>query len=434
MANGKSMTVGEMLGFFLDPSTPIRMDAFDGSHFGPESASLHLKVTSPNCVYQLLAHPNEIGAVRAYVLGDLDVEGIDYANPYPVLRSLFSLASYVRRPSPIEIARLGAAVLSHGVRKPPVPQTEGPSKFARIKEGLLPHTERADSKTVSFHYDMSNEFYADFLGPSMTYTCAVFENDDMSLEDAQANKLRLILDKLGLKPGERLLDIGCGWGSMVIAAARRGIRALGVTLSREQAAWANEWIAREGLQDLAEVRVQDYREVPERDFDGICSIGMMEHVGVKNYQRYFEEMFRLLKPMGRLLNHQITIAHDKPDGKPGQDEFLDRYIFPDGDLGAPGFIESCIHDAGFNVVHQENLRQHYALTLHRWCENLSDNWDDAVKQVGFERAKVWGLYMAACALNFEIDGIQIHQFLAVKPDRVGHPDGRWYPLRPWWKA
>ena len=195
----------------------------------------------------------------------------------------------------------------------------------------------------------------------MTYTCAVFDNEHMSLEDAQANKLRLILDKLDLQPGQRLLDIGCGWGSMVITAARRGIKALGVTLSKEQAAYANEWIAREGLQDLAEVRVQDYREVPEHDFDGICSIGMMEHVGVKNYQSYFEEMFRLLKPMGRLLNHQITISHDKPHGKPGTDEFLDRYIFPDGDLGAPGFIESCIHDAGFNVVHQENLRQHLSL-------------------------------------------------------------------------
>ena len=434
MANGKSMTVGEMLAMFLAPQTPIRMDAFDGSYFGSPSADLHLRITSPNCIYQLAAHPNEIGAVRAYVLGDLDVDGISYANPYPVLRGLLDLASYVRRPSPSELARLAAAVLSHGFHRPPVPQTEGPSKFARMKRGLMPHTEKADSETVSFHYDMSNEFYADFLGPSMTYTCAVFDDEAMSLEDAQANKLRLILDKLGLQPGQRLLDIGCGWGSMVIAAARRGIKALGVTLSREQADWANEWIAREGLQDLAEVRVQDYREVPERDFDGICSIGMMEHVGVKNYQSYFEEMFKLLKPMGRLLNHQITISHDKPDGRPGQDEFLDRYIFPDGDLGAPGFIESCIHDAGFKLVHQENLRQHYAPTLHHWCENLEANWDDAVRQVGFERAKVWGLYMAACALNFEIDGIQIHQFLAVKPDRVGHPDGKWYPLRPWWRA
>lgn len=434
MANGKAMTVGEMASLFLDPATPVRIDAFDGSHFGPADADLKVKIATPNCMYQLLAHPNEIGIVRSYILGDFDVDGIDYADPYPAMRKLVSLSKYVRPLTPTSIARVSAGILSHGFKKPPVPATEGPSKFARIKRVLMPHTEKADSETVSFHYDMSNEFYADFLGSSMTYTCAVFDNEHMSLEDAQANKLRLILDKLDLQPGQRLLDIGCGWGSMVITAARRGIKALGVTLSKEQAAYANEWIAREGLQDLAEVRVQDYREVPEHDFDGICSIGMMEHVGVKNYQSYFEEMFRLLKPMGRLLNHQITISHDKPHGKPGTDEFLDRYIFPDGDLGAPGFIESCIHDAGFNVVHQENLRQHYALTLHHWNQNLSEHWDDAVKQVGFERAKVWGMYMAACALNFELDGIQIHQFLAVKPDRVAHPDGKWYPLRQWWQA
>ena len=371
MANGKAMTVGEMASLFLDPATPVRIDAFDGSHFGPADADLKVKIATPNCMYQLLAHPNEIGIVRSYILGDFDVDGIDYADPYPAMRKLVSLAKYVRPLTPTSIARVSAGILSHGFKKPPVPATEGPSKFARIKRGLMPHTEKADSETVSFHYDMSNEFYADFLGSS---------------------------------------------------------------ISKEQAAYANEWIAREGLQDLAEVRVQDYREVPEHDFDGICSIGMMEHVGVKNYQSYFEEMFRLLKPMGRLLNHQITISHDKPHGKPGTDEFLDRYIFPDGDLGAPGFIESCIHDAGFNVVHQENLRQHYALTLHHWNQNLSEHWDDAVKQVGFERAKVWGMYMAACALNFELDGIQIHQFLAVKPDRVAHPDGKWYPLRQWWQA
>ncbi|KFI52782.1 cyclopropane-fatty-acyl-phospholipid synthase [Bifidobacterium biavatii DSM 23969] len=368
------------------------------------------------------------------MLGDFDIDGIDYADPYPQLRQLLSLAPYVRPLSPLSVAKVAGSILSHGIRKAPVPATEGPSKFARIKSGLLPHTEKADSETVSFHYDLSNGFYRNFLGPTMTYTCAVFPSEETSLEDAQLNKIRLVLDKLGLKPGDRLLDIGCGWGSLVIEAAKRGIKALGVSLSKEQIEYGQEWIKREGLEDLAELRVMDYRDVPERDFDGICSIGMMEHVGVKNYQSYFEEMFKLLKPCGRLLNHQITISHDKPNGKPGTDEFLDRYIFPDGDLGAPGFIESCIHDAGFNVVHQENLRQHYALTLHHWNRNLSAHWEEAVQEVGFERAKVWGLYMAACALNFEIDGIQVHQFLAVKPDRVGHPDGKWYPLRPWWRA
>ena len=329
---------------------------------------------------------------------------------------------------------MGAAVLSHGYHKVEVPQSEGPSQFARIKSGLFPHTEKADSETVSFHYDLSNEFYADFIGPSMTYTCAVFDTPDMSLDDAQRNKIDLVLDKLDLKPGDRMLDIGCGWGALVIAAAKRGIKALGVSLSHEQIEYGQEWIRREGLENLAELRVMDYREVPERDFDGITSVGMMEHVGAKNYRHYFDEMFKLLKPAGRLLNHQITISKDKPNNRPGTDEFLDRYIFPDGDLASPGFIESALHDAGFEVVNQENLRQHYALTLHHWNANLKANWADAVKQVGYERAKVYGLYLAACELNFELNGIQVHQFLAVKPDKEGLPKGNWYPLRPWWAA
>lgn len=207
----------------------------------------------------------------------------------------------------------------------------------------------------------------------MTYTCAVFDTPDMSLDDAQRNKIDLVLDKLDLKPGDRMLDIGCGWGALVIAAAKRGIKALGVSLSHEQIEYGQEWIRREGLENLAELRVMDYREVPERDFDGITSVGMMEHVGAKNYRHYFDEMFKLLKPAGRLLNHQITISKDKPNNRPGTDEFLDRYIFPDGDLASPGFIESALHDAGFEVVNQENLRQHYALTLHHWNANLKAN-------------------------------------------------------------
>lgn len=266
MGSGKTMLVSEMAQAVLKEDAPVCIEAFDGSTFGPEDADLQVRVTSPKAIYQLASNLNEIGLARAYILGYFDIEGLDVADPYPRLRKLVELASYIRKPSPLELARMGAAVLSHGYHKVEVPQSEGPSKFERIKSGLFPHTEKADSETVSFHYDLSNEFYADFIGPSMTYTCAVFDTPDMSLDDAQRNKIDLVLDKLDLKPGDRMLDIGCGWGALVIAAAKRGIKALGVSLSHEQIEYGQEWIRREGLEDLAELRVMDYREVPERDF------------------------------------------------------------------------------------------------------------------------------------------------------------------------
>ena len=233
LSNPKHMTVGEMVALFLQPDAPVRVDAFDGSSFGPEDADLRVRIVNSRCIYQLVAHPNEIGVVRAYVLGDFDVDGIDYADPYPQLRRLLDLAPYVKPITPVAVAKVLTAVASHGLHVPPVPKTEGPSKFDRIKSGLLPHTEKADSETVSFHYDLSNDFYRNFLGPTMTYTCAVFDTPQTSLEDAQLRKINLVLDKLGLKPGDRLLDIGCGWGSLVIQAAKRGIKAIGVSLSKE---------------------------------------------------------------------------------------------------------------------------------------------------------------------------------------------------------
>ena len=199
MGSGKTMLVSEMAQAVLKEGAPVCIEAFDGSTFGPEDADLQVRVTSPKAIYQLASNLNEIGLARAYILGYFDIEGLDVADPYPQLRKLVELASYIRKPSPLELARMGAAVLSHGYHKVEVPQSEGPSKFERIKSGLFPHTEKADSETVSFHYDLSNEFYADFIGPSMTYTCAVFDTPDMSLDDAQRNKIDLVLDKLGLK-------------------------------------------------------------------------------------------------------------------------------------------------------------------------------------------------------------------------------------------
>lgn len=421
------MSVAQMIRMFLRPDAPVRVEAFDGSVFGAQDAPLCLKVKNSRAVYYMANHPNDLGLARAYLQGDIDSPQLVPGNPYEVFKSLTQLKDYIVRPSAAGIARVMASIMSHGVRRPEPPSIEGPSRIRRISEGLLPHTRAGDAATVSYHYDQSNEFYSLFLGPSMTYTCALFATPDGSLEDAQHAKLNLVLDKLGLKAGDRLLDIGCGWGSMEIMAAKRGIHVIGVTLSDEQVSWGREWIAREGLEDRAEIRLMDYRDVPEGGFDGICSLGMMEHVGVKHYPSYFREILDKLKPNGKLLNHQITRTNSS-DGK-SAGAFIDRYIFPDGQLASPGEIETTIQDTGFEVIHEENLRQHYALTLHHWNENLVSHWDEAVRMVGEPKARLWGLYMAGSALNFELDNIQIHQFLCIKPDDNGTDH---YPLRPWW--
>jgi cyclopropane-fatty-acyl-phospholipid synthase len=247
------------------------------------------------------------------------------------------------------------------------------------------------------------------------------------LEEAQAFKYDLVCRKLGLQPGMRLLDIGSGWGGMVRHAAREyGVTAVGVTLSREQAAWATEAIKRDGLDDLAEVRFGDYRDVPDTRFDAVSSIGLTEHIGVRNYPSYFTFIKDKLVPGGRLLNHCITRA-DNLARDTGA--FIDRYVFPDGELTGSGRIITEIQNIGLEVRHEENLREHYALTLKGWCENLEAHWDECVAEVGVGTAKVWGLYMAGSRLAFERNEIQLHQVLAVKPGPEGEAH---FPLRPTW--
>jgi cyclopropane-fatty-acyl-phospholipid synthase len=265
------------------------------------------------------------------------------------------------------------------------------------------------------------------LGPSMTYTCACYPHEDATLEEAQAFKYDLVARKLGLRPGMRLLDVGCGWGGMVRHAARKyGVTVLGVTLSREQATWAQEAIKADGLDDVAEVRHQDYRDVAESGFDAISSIGLTEHIGVKNYPSYFSFLHDHLRPGGRLLNHSITRPHNRPV-RAGA--FIDRYIFPDGELTGSGRIITEMQDVGFEVRHEENLREHYARTCRAWARNLSAHWDECVAEVGEGTAKVWGLYLAGCSRGFEINDIQLHQVLGVKL----HEDGSsGFPLRPDW--
>jgi cyclopropane-fatty-acyl-phospholipid synthase len=314
------------------------------------------------------------------------------------------------------------------LKPPPPPPQEALPRWRRVAEGLR-HSRTRDAEAIHHHYDVSNTFYEYVLGPSMTYTCACFPHEEATLEEAQENKYRLVFDKLRLKEGDRLLDIGCGWGGMVRYAARRGVRVIGATLSREQAHWASEAIRKEGLQDLAEVRFSDYRDVAESGFDAVSSIGLTEHIGVRNYPSYFQFISDRLRPGGLLLNHCITRPDNRQSATAGA--FIDRYVFPDGELTGSGTIIRAMQDIGLEVRHEENLREHYARTLAGWCANLRENWDACVAEVGEATARVWGLYMAGSRTGFERNIVQLHQVLAVKLDDHGVSG---LPLRPWWAA
>jgi cyclopropane-fatty-acyl-phospholipid synthase len=401
----------------LGPDLPIRLDFYDGSSLGPPEAATRIVVRSADALRYILTAPGELGFARAYVAGEIDIDGDVFD----------ALALRDRMPNPKVSPREWLALLREvgagGLRFPPVPSEEMHS------HGRL-HSKERDAAAIAHHYDVSNEFYELVLGPSMTYSCAVFPERDATLEAAQANKYDLIAQKLGLRPGMRLLDVGCGWGSMVMHAARRyGVQAVGVTLSNRQAAFARRAVQRAGLADQVEIRVQDYRDVRDGPFDAISSIGMFEHVGARMLDEYFARLYALLVPRGRLLNHGIA----RIDGRPAfaRRSFIARYVFPDGELHEVGSVVSRIQQAGFEVRHVEGLREHYAKTLRHWVANLEAHWTEAVNLVGPGRARVWRLYMAGSAIGFEAGRVQIHQVLATKNDRIGHSG---MPLRPDWVA
>jgi cyclopropane-fatty-acyl-phospholipid synthase len=348
-------------------------------------------------------------------------------DPYELLTVAGSLMN-PRRPPMADMVRVLRTFGSVALSRPEPPPQEVPSTWRRAVNGLR-HSRTRDARAIHHHYDVSNRFYEMVLGPSMTYTCACYPSDDATLEEAQAHKYDLVCRKLGLKPGMRLLDVGCGWGGMVRHAVREyGVTALGVTLSTEQAAWAQAAIEREGLAGRAQVRRQDYRTVSERGFDAVSSIGLTEHIGISNYPSYFSFLLSRLRTGGRLLNHCIT----RPDNtQPGLAKrgFIDRYVFPDGELAGSGTIISAMQDAGFEVQHEENLRRHYARTLAGWNANLVEHWDEAVAEVGLPTAKVWGLYMAGSRVAFERRQIELHQVLGTRTGSDGDPQ---LPMRPDW--
>jgi cyclopropane-fatty-acyl-phospholipid synthase len=292
-------------------------------------------------------------------------------------------------------------------------------------KGALPswltrHTRASDRKAIEYHYDVSNEFYALWLDPQMVYSCAYFETGNEDLATAQTAKLDHICRKLMLAPGQTLLDIGCGWGALAIHAARHyDARVLGITLSNQQFQLATERVRAAGLQDKVEIRLQDYRDVPGEDaFDRISSVGMFEHVGLKNLRPYFEVIYRLLKPCGVALNHGITSSD--PDSRSvglGAGEFIDKYVFPDGELPHVSLAIREMSAAGLELTDAESLRRHYGRTLWCWSDAFEANLAKAVELAGERRARIWRVYLAGCAHAFEHDWINLYQLLAVKPQR-----------------
>ncbi|MFH9014958.1 class I SAM-dependent methyltransferase [Streptomyces sp. NPDC017943] len=410
----------------LGAPLPVRIRAWDGSQAGPPGAPT-LVVRNRRALRRLLWKPGELGLARAWVAGELDIEG-DLYTTLDLLAGLIwergedarTLAQALRDPE-VRAAVRGLVRLA-GLPLPPSP----PPEEVRSPRRHL-HTKHTDRRAISHHYDVGNDFYEIVLGPSMVYSCAYWPAPDSTLERAQHDKLELVCRKLGLTPGQRLLDIGCGWGSMALHAAREhGVSVVGVTLSQEQAAYARKRVADEGLTDRVEIRVQDYRDVRDGPYDAISSIGMAEHVGADRYLEYATDLYGLLKPGGRLLNHQIARRPRRDESAYSVDAFIDSYVFPDGELQPVGGTVAQLERAGFEVRDVEALREHYALTLRAWVTRLEADWQRAVQLAGPGRARVWRLYMAASALAFERNRIGVNQVLAV---RTPEPGASGMPLR-----
>jgi len=414
-----------LLSALVGAELPVRLLCWDGSEWGPAGASAVVVLRRRRALRTLVWQPDELGLGRAYVSGDLDIDGDMYA--------VFDIPGLVAK-----LAGHGGLSLSRGEKlrvlvtalrlgavgpRPPLPPEEVRQSRRRRGRGVK-HSPERDAGSVRHHYDVGNDFYRLVLGPSLVYSCAYWAQPaglGYGLEQAQRDKLELICRKLGLQPGMRVLDVGCGWGSLALHAARyHGVRVLGVTLSGEQASLARHRVAQAGLSERVEIRVQDYREVGDGPYDAIASVGMSEHVGAGQFDGYCQALFALLRPGGRLLNHAIACppsgAEDSVEPRPS---FMDRYVFPDGEVLPLGMVVDGLERAGFEVRDTQNLREHYAQTLRAWVDNLDSNWAAAVDYTSEGRARVWKIYMVGAALAFHSGQISVNQVLAIKRDAEG---------------
>lgn len=404
----------------LGMSIPVHVRCWDGSEAGT-AGNVTIVFTNRRSLRHVLWSPNELGLVRGYVSGDLDIEGdVFELLSMPGLVEKLGDAG-IRALPKREVADAAVSLLRLGAvgPRPTPPSIEAPRRRGKK------HSRSRDSSSVSHHYDVGNDFYQLFLGPSMVYSCAYWAAKDGGLDQAQYDKLDLVCRKLGLAPGMRLLDVGCGWGSLAIHAARNyGVSVVGVTLSQEQRAFAVDRVAAEGMSELVEIRVQDYRDVNDGPYDAVSSIGMSEHVGDAHLPEYARTLIGLLRPQGRLLNHAIaavgSVAAKGENVDVHMSGFIERYIFPDGEILPLSRTLDAFERAGLEVRDSEALREHYALTLRAWVSRLRAEWGRAVEFVGEPRARTWLLYLVGSALGFEEAGrLTIHQVLAVRPDSAG---------------
>jgi cyclopropane-fatty-acyl-phospholipid synthase len=386
------------------PERPFALRFWDGGEVPATRPGATLTFRSPRALGHILRAPGELGLGRAYVTGEVDVDDLD---------GIVALLGRWEAPKLGPRTRVGlglAAIRAAGLQRPPKPPA------AELKPGRAKHSKRSDARAVRHHYDVSNEFFALFLDESMTYSCALFEEGTETLEEAQAAKLELICQKLELKEGQRMLDIGCGWGSLGIHAAREhGASVLGITLSPPQAELATERAREAGVGDQVEFRVLDYRDLGDEKFDAVASIGMVEHVGESQIDEYARQIADVLAPGGRVLNHGIVHIAATSTGSHRGGEFSLRYVFPDGELLNLSRMIQAFERAGFEALHVEDLHSDYAETLRHWLQRFEQRLDEAERLAGPERTRVWQLYLRAARNGFETGNNAVYQLLCSSP-------------------
>ncbi|MEH3156960.1 MAG: cyclopropane-fatty-acyl-phospholipid synthase [Gordonia paraffinivorans] len=414
-ATGAAQTIAELLAPYVGGELPVHLRAWDGSEAGPADAPV-VVLRSPDALRRLLWSPGELGAAQAYVTDELDVEGdlnAALTHVWSVIaeRDLSRIAL-----TPSRVARLVRSAAKLGAIGRPLP---APASQAVVKGKL--HTLARDRAAISHHYDLSNDFYALVLDPHMAYSSGYWTSDapDYTLADAQRDKLDMVCRKVGLdaRPGMRFLDVGCGWGSLSLFAAQNyGAQVVGVTISKEQKAFIDARIAERGFSDRVEIRIQDYRQIPDGPFDAVASIEMGEHVGQENYPVYTKALHDNVVEGGRVLIQQMSRKHgDNPGGGP----FIESYIAPDMFMRPVGETVAMIEESGLEVRDVHAMREHYVRTVDVWYETFENRWDDVVAMVGEEVARVWRLYLVGGGMAFRDGRMGVDQILSVRPDARG---------------